>query len=80
MLSGREFKILSPENVNALSPYFLDYTGGVDNKLDELDLNMRAGVYGTIRSFIVSWCIIVQIFKTEQRYFIINPGLDGKPM
>ena len=66
--------------MNGLSPYFLDDTRGVDNKLNELDLNMRASVYGTIRSFIVSWCIIVQTFKTEQRYFIINPDLDGKPM
>ena len=66
--------------MNALSPSFLDDTRGVDNKLDELELNMRAGVYGTIRSFCVSWCIIVQTFITEQRYFIVNPGLDGKPM
>ena len=38
--------------MNALSPYFLDDTRGVGNELDELDLkvNMRAGVYGTIRS------------------------------
>ena len=50
MFSGREFQILGPENVNSLMPYFLDDTRGVDNKLDELDLNMRAGVYGTIRS------------------------------
>ena len=51
MFSGGAFQIWGPENVNALSPYFLDDTRGVDNKLDELDLNMRAGVYGTIRSF-----------------------------
>ena len=37
--------------MNALSPYFLHDKRGVDNKLDELYLNMRAGVYGTIRSF-----------------------------
>ena len=40
--------------MNALSPYLLDDTRSIDNKLDELDLNMRAGVYGTIRSFIIT--------------------------